>query len=360
MTAPSTVRASHVTGVTRWSLSTKVGTPLTALVILVLAAGPFLIGPSQLFPLINLFAYVMLAVTWNLLAGYAGMVSVGQQAYIGLGAYGLVFLAGTVGLNGFLAVPVAALGAAVIAIPVSFLAFRLTGGYFAVGTWVIAEVCRLVTVQVDTLGAGSGTSITSMSGYDRDIRIALTYWVALAATMVVFVGSILLVRSRFGLALGAVRDDATAAASSGVAVSSAKRVVFVLTAGGAGLAGGVIALSALQVQPDSIFSVQWTAFMIFMVVIGGVGTIEGPLVGAVVFYVLQRTLAQYGSTYLVVLGVVAIFVVLTAPRGLWGLVTGGRGATLFPVGYRATFAEQGTRPDGTQTADTAAKTDGSA
>jgi branched-chain amino acid transport system permease protein len=334
------VRSSHVTGVTRWSASTRVGTPVTAVVIVLLAAGPFLVGPSQLFPLVNLFAYVMLALTWNLLAGYGGMVSVGQQAYIGLGAYGLVYLAGTVGLNGFLAVPLAAVAAAVVSVPVSFLAFRLTGGYFAVGTWVVAEVLRLVTVQIDALGAGSGTSITSMSGYDRDVRIALTYWVALAATVLVFVGSILLVRSRFGLALGAVRDDPTAAASSGVAVSSAKRVVFVLAAGGAGLAGGVIALAALQVQPDSIYSVQWTAFMIFMVVIGGVGTIEGPLVGAVVFYVLQRTLAHYGATYLVVLGVVAIVVVLAAPRGLWGLATGRRGTTLFPVGYRATFTTQ--------------------
>lgn len=326
-----------ISGVTRWSLATRYGTPAVGLAIVVLGAGPFLVGPSQLFPLVNLFAYVMLAVTWNLLAGYGGMVSVGQQAYIGLGAYGLVYLSGTLGVNGFLAVPLAALVAALVAIPVSFLAFRLSGGYFAVGTWVVAEVFRLVTVQFGVLGAGSGTSISALSDYDREIRIALTYWVALAAAVVVVVGSVVIVRSRFGLALGAVRDDPTAAASSGVAVSAAKRVVFVVAAAGAGLAGGVIAIGALQVQPDSIYSVQWTAFMIFMVVIGGVGTIEGPLIGAIVFYVLQRTLAQYGATYLVVLGVVAIVIVLTSPNGLWGLARGRRGTTLFPVGYRAVF-----------------------
>lgn len=337
----STLAGARITGVTRWSRSTRIGTPVVLLVVLALAAGPYVVGPATLAPLVNLFAYVIMAVSWNLLAGYGGMVSVGQQAYIGIGAYGLVYLSGTIGLDGFLAVPVAAALAAVISIPVSFLAFRLAGGYFAIGTWVIAEVVRLVTVQLDVVGAGSGISLTTMSGYDREVRIALTYWVALAAAAVVLLGSVLLVRSRAGLALGAVRDDPTAAASSGVDVTRAKRLVFVIAAAGAGLAGGVIALSSLQVQPDSTYSVQWTAFMIFMVVIGGVGTIEGPLVGAVVFYVLQRSLAQYGSLYLVVLGVVAIVVVLTAPRGLWGLVTGGRGTTLFPVGYRARFSPGG-------------------
>ncbi|RLV51278.1 branched-chain amino acid ABC transporter permease [Nocardioides mangrovicus] len=282
----------------------------------------------------------MLAVTWNLLAGYGGMVSVGQQASIGLGAYAVAYLAQTVGLNGFLALPVAAVMAGVVAVPVSFLAFRLVGGYFAIGTWVVAEVFRLLTVQWDAVGAGSGTSITSLSGYDRDVRLALTYWVALAAAAVVVVGSVLLVRSRFGLGLAAVRDDPVAAASTGVGVTTAKRVVFVLAAAGAGLAGGVLALGSLRVQPDSVYSVQWTAFMVFMVVIGGVGTIEGPIVGAVVFFVLQQTLAHYGATYLIVLGVVAIAMVLLAPRGLWGLLAGSRGTTLFPVGYRAVLGRR--------------------
>ena len=113
-----------------------------------------------------------------------------------------------------------------------------------------------------------------------------------------------------------------------------KRVVFVISAAGCGAAGAMIALSSLRVQPDSIFSVQWTAFMIFMVVLGGVGTMEGPLIGAVIFFVLQQTLAQYGSTYLIILGALAVLVILVAPQGLWGLVGRGR-VTLFPVGYRA-------------------------
>ncbi len=156
-------------------------------------------------------------------------------------------------------------------------------------------------------------------------------------------GTAWLVSSRLGLALTAVRDDATAAASNGVDVTRVKRLVFVASAAGAGAAGALLALSSLRVQPDSVFSVQWTAFMVFMVVIGGVGTLEGPLVGALVFFALQETLADLGSVYLVVLGVVAVLVVLFAPRGLWGLVDPHRRHGLFPVGHRIVRAATRTR-----------------
>lgn len=333
------VEAAGVAGVTRWSRPARVGTIAVLLVVVGLAFGPFLIGPASLYPLINLFVYLMMAISWNLLAGYGGMVSVGQQAYIGLGAYGLVYLADNVGLSAFLALPLAGVLAALVALPVSFLVFRLAGGYFAVGTWVVAEVIRLLTVQIDAVGAGSGTSLSAMSGFDRTLRVALTYWAGLAGFVLVLGVAVWLARSRFGLALAALRDDPTAAASSGVDVGRAKRLVFCLGAAAAGLAGGIVALRALQVQPDSIYSVQWTAFMIFMVVIGGVGTMEGPLIGAVIFFVLQQTLAQYGSVYLIILGALAVVVILVAPQGLWGLVGRGR-VTLFPVGYRARLTDR--------------------
>ena len=337
--ASDAARLGAVVGVSRWSGAARIGTPALVLLVIVLGAGPFLAGPAALYPLINLFVYLMMAISWNLLAGYGGMVSVGQQAYIGLGAYGLVYLADNVGLSPFLALPLAGALAALVALPVSFLVFRLAGGYFAVGTWVVAEVVRLLTVQVDAVGAGSGTSLSAMAGFDRTLRVALTYWAGLAGFVLVLGVAVWLARSRFGLALAALRDDPTAAASSGVDVARAKRLVFCLGAAAAGLAGGIVALRALQVQPDSIYSVQWTAFMIFMVVIGGVGTMEGPLIGAVIFFVLQQTLAQYGSTYLIILGALAVLIILVAPQGLWGLVGRGR-ITLFPVGYRARASDR--------------------
>lgn len=320
--------------VVRSGRSARLGTSALLLVVLALAVLPYLVAPATLNSLVTLFVYVVIAVTWNLLAGYGGMVSVGQQAYIGLGAYGLVVLSDLVGVDPFLAVPLAALVAAAVSFPVSFLAFRLVGGYFAIGTWVVAEVLRLVVVQFREVGAGSGTSLRALAGTDSGLRIAFTYWCGLIVLVAVVGGTVWLIGSRLGIALTAVRDDATAAASNGIDVTRVKRVVFVASAAGAGAAGALLALSSLRVQPDSVFSVQWTAFMVFMVVIGGVGTLEGPLVGAVVFFALQETLSDLGSVYLVVLGVVAILVVLFAPRGIWGVLDPHRRHGLFPVGHR--------------------------
>jgi branched-chain amino acid transport system permease protein len=318
--------------VRRATTSTRVSGGLLVLGVVALAMLPYIVVPSQVFGVIDLLVFVVLATMWNLLAGYGGMVSVGQQAYIGIGAYGLVHLADQVGVNAFLAVPLVAILSAAIAIPVSFLAFRLVGGYFAIGTWVIAEVVRLLTVQVDDLGGGSGISLRSLSGIDRDLRIAYSYWFALGVATVAVVATYLLIRSRLGIALTAIRDEPTAAASNGVEVARVKRIVFVVSAAGCGAAGAILALSSLRVQPDSIYSVQWTAFMIFMVVIGGVGTLEGPIVGAVLFFLLREWLAQFGVIYLVVLGAVAIAVTLFVPQGLWGVLSRGR-FRLFGVGH---------------------------
>lgn len=320
--------------VTRGGIDSWVGGGVLVAVTVAFAVLPYVLGPSGAFRFTDLFVYLTLAVMWNLLAGFGGMVSVGQQAYIGIGAYGLVVLADTVGLDAFFAVPVAGLVAGLIAIPVSFLAFRLVGGYFAIGTWVIAEVARLFTIQWDLVGAGSGTSLRALAGADAGLRLAFTYWWALGVAVLAVTASVILVRSPLGIGLTAIRDEPTAAASLGVDVTRIKRIVFVVAAAGCGMAGAVIALSDLRVQPNSVFSVQWTAFMIFMVVIGGIGTLEGPIVGAVAFFVLQETLADYGETYLIVLGIIAIAVVLLAPRGLWGFVGRGGQVQAFPIRYR--------------------------
>ncbi len=301
-------------------------------VVAVLGYLPYLVSRGTQVDLVGLFALVVLGTTWNLLAGYGGMVSIGQQAYIGIGGYGLVYLAEVLGVDPFLAVPVVAVVCALVAWPTSYLAFRLSGGYFAIGTWVIAEVVRLLVTQVDAVGAGSGASLTAFSGIEPLYRIAFVYWMSLGIAVAVVVGVYLLMRSRVGLALTAIRDDPTAASSAGVAVTRAKRLVYVLAAAGCGLAGAMIVANTLRVQPGAIFSVEYSAVMVFVVVIGGIGTIEGPVLGALVFYLLQDSLADLGNWYLVVVGTVAIAVTLLAPRGLWGL-TRGR-VELFPTGYR--------------------------
>jgi len=300
---------------------------------------PFMTALSNIRSVTDLLIFIILGSMWNLMGGYGGMESVGQQAYIGLGAYGLVVVSDQLGINIFLAVPLAGLIAGVIAFLISFLAFRLAGGYFAIGTWVIAEVVKLIITQFPSLGLGSGISLYAMSTFDKDLRIAVSYWIALGVTMLALLICVLLVRSGFGLGLTAVRDDPTAASTSGVDVSRAKRLVFVISGIGTGMAGAIIAISTLRVQPDSLFSVQWSVLMIFMVVIGGVGTIEGPIIGAIIFWGLREVLADYGSLYLILLGIIAIVFALFFRGGVWGIIQKRRRFSVFPTGYSASFGQ---------------------
>jgi branched-chain amino acid transport system permease protein len=302
--------------------------------LVVLAAGPAWALDSVLRTLIGFFTLLALAEMWNLLAGYAGLVSIGQQAYVGIGAYALLVCVDTVGLNVLLSVLLAGLVAAVVSVPTGALAFRLRGGYFAIGTWVIAEVYRLVVANVSQLGGGSGITLTGTSSMDRSTRLYLTYWLALACGVGAVALTYLLLRRRLGLALTAIRDSETAAEALGVNALRAKFTVYVIAALGCGLTGAVIYLNLLRLQPDASFSVNWTAYMIFAVVIGGVGSIEGPIIGAVVFTVLQQTLSGRGAWYLIVLGLVAILVTVWSRRGLWGLVADRLGVSFFPTRRR--------------------------
>lgn len=318
--------------VTRSQRSSRVVSALLLATVVGFAALPYLVFQSVTSSLVTLFVYVTIASMWNLLAGFGGLVSIGQQAFVGIGAYTVVGLTDR-GVSPFAGLVVAALTCTLFAIPTSWLAFRLRGDYFAVGTWVIAEVYRLLLVRVDELGGPSGRSLTGLGGIDQTLRAALTYWAALAVAVAAVAGCFWLLRARIGLALTAVRDDETSARAHGVDVTRAKRIVYLVSAAGCGAAGGVLAIDALSVQPNAIFSVQWSAVMIFIVVIGGIGYLEGPLLGAVVFFTVQEVFADYGAWYLVLLGAVAMATAIWMPRGLWGEVVDRTGFRAFPVRY---------------------------
>jgi branched-chain amino acid transport system permease protein len=283
---------------------------------------------------VEISCYLVFASMWNLLAGYGGMVSIGQQGFLGLGGYFLFVFAQKMGVNPFLSVPLAALVAAAIALPTSQFVFRLQGGYFAVGTWVVAEVFRLIFANVSALGGGSGTSLAAMVGIPKATREMITYFIALA--IVVFAIGLVygVLRSRFGLALTAIRDSERAAESQGIDVRRVKLVVYVLAAFGAGLAGALYYLSNLRISPDVAFGVNWTAFSIFIVLIGGIGTIEGPIIGALLFWLLNNYFSDYGTWYLIGLGLMAIIVIIKWPRGIWGSLSHRFGWQLFPVQRR--------------------------
>jgi branched-chain amino acid transport system permease protein len=304
-----------------------------------LALAPSWAGRQELRLLAEIYAYVALASAWNLLAGYAGLVSVGQHAYVGLGGYLLFALAMFAHVPPLWAVPLVGILAAVISIPVAALVFRLRGHYFAIGTWVVAEVFRLVAAQVSVLGGGSGTSLPAgiviAIAATRETREFLVYWTALALAVLVLGLIIALLRSRYGLALMAIRDNEIAAQSNGIGVPRVKFVVYVTTAFCTGMVGAVIFLQKLRISPDAAFSINdWTAFVIFIAVIGGIGRIEGPIVGTAIFFLLRQLFADLGSLYLMMLGTVAIAIMLKAPCGVWGLVADRFGLQIFPLQRR--------------------------
>ena len=295
------------------------------------ASMPWWAESSWMREFVEIACYFIFAMMWNLLAGYGGMVSIGQQAFFGLGGYLMLMLGNFAGVNPFVAIPLAALAAAAIAVPVSWVAFRLQGGYFAIGTWVIAEVFRLSFANMSLVGGGSGTSLTALRGIPKATRESLTFWTALLCVVASVALVYLFLRSKQGLALLAIRDNEIAAESQGIDVRRMKLAVYVVAAFGGGLAGALYFVGNLRISPDAAFSVNWTAFAIFMVIIGGIGRIEGPIIGALIFWALNKFFSDYGTWYLLGLGLLAIAVTIFFKQGLWGWAQHKLGWSLFPT-----------------------------
>jgi branched-chain amino acid transport system permease protein len=164
---------------------------------------------------------------------------------------------------------------------------RLKGGEFAIGMWVVSELAHLL-VNLDTLINGeTGTSLIALNAYPTELRRALTYWCAFVAMAGLLAIVFFLLRGPIGAAIQAIRDNEQAAESIGVRVTRAKRTIFVLAAFGAALAGALWVATAVTFQPKTYFSPQWTAYMIFMALVGGLGTFEGAILGAVVFFAIE-------------------------------------------------------------------------
>ncbi|MBB4121821.1 branched-chain amino acid ABC transporter permease [Martelella radicis] len=325
--------------VSRDFVSPGLRTVLAAALVL-LAVAPLWTGPAGMRLLMEAFSLLALAQMWNLLAGYTGLISVGQQAFVGLGGYLFFALAMFLNVPLLVAIPAAAVATAVIAVPTGWVAFRLKGAYFAIGTWVIAEVFRLSMAQIGALGGGSGISlpvsiVRSLSA-DRFAREMIMYYIAFGLGVVSILAVWGLLRSRWGLALTAIRDSAPAAESVGVRVEAVKFMVYVFAAFYTGLTGAFIFLQKLRITPDAAFSVnEWTAFVIFIVVIGGLGSIEGPIIGTVLFFLLRWIAADWGTWYLMAMGAIAIAVMIVNRRGVWGaLQSAFSNLSVLPVSRR--------------------------
>ncbi len=318
---------------------TLAGMILWTVLVIGLALGPWWADRQTLRLLTEILSYVALASLWNLLAGFAGLVSVGQQTFVGLGGYTLYLFALGLGVNPLLGLPVAAVIGGVVSVPVFLLLQRLRGPQFTIGSWVVAEVFLQIAQQLAVVGGGSGISLPAAVvrsvAQSRDTREFLMYWGFLAIAVIVVGGIVVLLRSRYGLALTAIRDNEVAARSNGMDVRRTRLVVFVVAAVLTSATGSMIFLQKLSITPFSAFSMNnWTVYVIFMTVIGGIGRVEGPIVGVAIFFLLRQYLADLASTYLIILGVVAILIMLRWPKGLWGSIADRYGWQLFPLARR--------------------------
>jgi len=325
-------------------------TSIALLLAALLFAVPIIGSRSMVQDLFMMLTLLVLAMNWNLLAGFAGLVSVGQQAFVGLGAYAMFAVVILLGWDPLVGIVIAGVAAMLFAIPMAFFTFRLSGAYFAIGTWSMAEIARLSLAQWHALGGGSGTSlprgtVNHMFGVAEVKHLlgisssaaadSITYWLALILAIATLGLSYAFLRSRLGLGLQAIRDNTEAARSLGIDPTRLKALVFLATAFGTGLCGALLFIQITRVTPEAAFSViNWTAFVIFVVVIGGIGTLPGPVAGVIVFYVLQRALADYGTIYLILLGLIGIAIMLFARRGLWGMFSDRTGIDFLPLRQR--------------------------
>lgn len=304
--------------------------------VAVLCFLPFVAGSGTIRVTTEFFHYVALAVVWSLLAGSAGLLSLGQHAYVGLGAYLFFALTAFGGVSPWLAAWLAAMGCALCALPAASALFRLRGAYFAIGTWVAAEACRLAFAQAGVFGGGSGQTlpidVIKATGESRVTREWTAYFFAFGAALAAIIASYALMRSNRGLALAAVRDSESAARSLGVDAGRIKLAVYTLAAFFAGLVGSLALLQKLRLAPDAAFHfTDWTVMVVFAVVIGGTGAMEGAIIGVVVLFLLRQWLSDYGSWYLIFLGALAVFVTLKYPAGLWSILREKTGIEVFPL-----------------------------
>jgi len=302
----------------------------------VLFAAPFLFGPSTIVVLTQALTMLSLAMLWNFVAGYGNVVVIGQHAFVGIGAY--AFYGAALLLNWPLAVaiPAAMVVTLLFGILVYAMLYRLRTAYLAVGSWVVAETIMLIASRIEIFGGGSGASLPAtfmkIVGPRPADRILNVYGLVLVIAVVTLLLIWWLMRSRLGLALSALRGSEEGAAVAGVDTRMVRAATFILAAPMVGLVGVLVTLQKGRISHISSFSMlDWTVYILFIVVIGGLGSLEGPIIGTIIFFLLREFLQDYGSLYLITLGAIAVAVILFAPQGAWGLARKALGRDLIPL-----------------------------
>ena len=280
--------------------------------------------------LLQIYLYIALGEAWNLLSGFAGMTSLGQQLYIGLGGFALAVITSTYELPYGLGLAVGALVSVVVALLLSRVLFRMWGMYFAIATWVAAEAAEKLFLNWRYVNQGGGMTV-SIYPYPMVGEIHLMAFVLCLASIAAVYA---IMRSRLGLGLICMRDDAEAAATVGVNLSRSRLIVYAFAALLTALAGGVFFVNKGVIYPESGFSVSWTVSIVFVCIIGGTGTIAGPVAGAVLYVLLREFLAHYPGWSNIILGLITIAVILFMPEGIIGAIQKKFGFSLFSMERR--------------------------
>lgn len=294
-----------------------------------LGAGALLLPVDRQLVMEMLLVFAM-AQGWNLLCGYTGLLSFGHHAFVGLGAYALFLTVNVLGASPYLSLGASALVCVLVALVMALLLHRLRDAYFSIGIWVLADSLRLVFGQWEWAGSSRGV-VLNAAAIDPAAFADNVFWLAVALALATQVGVFALLRSRMGLALMAIRDNEHGAASVGIAVARNRLAAFVLSATICGVAGGLYYLSVLYVDPSGSFDIDWQIKILFIVIVGGVGTLEGPMLGTAIYFGLRELFRDAGDLYLIFQGATAMAVMLLAPGGLWGSIQAKTGWRLFPV-----------------------------
>jgi branched-chain amino acid transport system permease protein len=272
----------------------------------------------------EIFLYVAMAQMWNLLAGYAGLICMGQQMFVGIGAFSLFYVSNNLNVSPYYVIPIAPVVCAVFAALTAFFMLRLRVIFFAIGTWVLSELVRILISKAESFGGTSGMQLVTAPLINFTWFEPVVFWISAAIALGTVVGTYLLMRSQVGLGLMSVRDNELAAASVGVHVWRNRFIAFVLSGVGCGLAGAVFYMSTLSVAPGQGFDPSWTVVFMFITIIGGIGTLEGPILGTIIYFALREIFTNVlnlsGSWYLFALGGFAIVAMLYAPIGLWVII----------------------------------------
>jgi branched-chain amino acid transport system permease protein len=265
---------------------------------------------------LQVFMWIVLASSWNLISGLTGYVSFGHVAFFGAGAYTGAILIAKAGWPWGLAALAGGLGACVLALVIGYPCLRLKGPYFAIAMLGLNEVLRaLVSYFEDLTGGGNGLSLPTL-----DATVPIYYVMGASAALVTAV-TYVIITSRFGLRLMTIREDEVAAEAMGIDTARHKLYAFLLSAAGPGVAGALTARDQGYIEPISVFPLATTITMIVMVLFGGKGTVWGPVLGAVVLFVAQEIVwARYPYVHPLLFGVIIIAVVLMMPRGVLGLL----------------------------------------